>query len=123
MGAAFVTTRNKIGIAGADFFKGFSNVLAFGFGRVSGRANQHKVVVHHGKTLDGKTLGHGFFFCCLVMHKQHIGIAPATHVDGLARTHSNNFHVNACGFFKLGQKRCKQPGLLGRGGGSHHDGV
>ena len=122
MGAAFVTARYKVAVGSAEFFKCANNVFAFGFSRVMGRTNQHEVVVHDCKAFDGKALGHDFFFSHLVVHKQHIGVAPATHVDGLASADGHHLDVNTGGFFKFWQQVEEQAGLLGRGGRSHHDG-
>ena len=100
MGAALVTARDETGAAGREFFERLHNVPAFGFGRVRLRTNQHEIVVHHRKALDGNTIGHHLFFGRRVVHKQHVGIAAPPHVQRLAGTQSDHFHIHPGGFFK-----------------------
>ena len=121
MGAAFVAARNKTSIGHADLFHRFGDVLALDLRRVSGRANQHEVVVHDRVALERIAFGHHFFFSRLVVNEQHIGVAPAAHVDGLAGADRHHFHVDAGGFLELRQQIRKQPRLLGRGRRRHHD--
>ena len=113
VGAALVATRDKIGVGRMEFYKRFHDVLALDPGRIGGRANQHKVVVHDRKTLDGKTFGHDFFFSHLVMHKQHVGIAASAHVDGLPGAYRHNLDVDTAGLLEGRQQRTEQAGLFG----------
>ena len=94
MGAAFVAARYKSGVGKADFFQRIGNVIAFDSGWICGWANQHKVVVHDRIALERKAIGHKFFFGCLVMHKQHIGVTPPAHVDSLAGANRHDLHVD-----------------------------
>ena len=121
MRAALVAPRNKTGIARIEFRQCLGNVFAFGFGRVGGGANQHKVVVHDRKALDGKAFSDDFFLGHLVVHKQHVGVAAPAHVYRLAGADRHHLDLYARGFLELGQQIREKPGLLGRGGRSHHD--
>jgi hypothetical protein len=76
------------------FLQGRHNVFAACFGGVAGRAHQHKVVVHDWEALDAKTIGHKFLFGRLVVHKQHIGVTTAAHVQGLACAERHHLGLN-----------------------------
>ena len=121
MRAALVAARNESAVAGLQFLQSLQNVLALDLNRVGGRADEDEVVVHHGQALEGKAFGHHFFFGHLVMHKQHIGVTAAAHVDGLTGAQCHHLDINARGFFEFREQKRKQAGLLGRGGRSHHD--
>ena len=120
MRATFVAARDEAGARAREFFQRLHNVAALGFSGVSGGANQHKVVVHDGIALEGETIGHHFFFGLLVMHKQHIGVATASHVERLPSAQGDHFDVEPAGFFERWQQVGKQARLLGRRGGRHH---
>ena len=121
MRAAFVAARDKVRVRGVDFFQRRNNVPALYFCRISRWPDQHKIVVHHGKALDCEAFGDDFFFRHLVVHKQHVGIAAAAHVYGLAGADRDHFDVDARGIFKRWQQVRKQPRLLGGGCRRHHD--
>ena len=122
MGAALVATRHKVGVGGRQLFQRRHDVIALGACGVGLGANQHKVVVHHIKALGRKAVGHKLVFGHAVVHKQHIGIAPARHVNGLARAQCHHLDVDAVGLLEVGQQVGKQPRLFCGGGGRHHDG-
>ena len=44
-------------------------------------------------------------------------------MNRLPGTQGHHFHIQAAGLFERGQQMGKQPGLLGGGGGRHHDGL
>jgi hypothetical protein len=125
--AAFVAARDEAGTTGPTrttgryFSESRNNVFAAHRRRVCRWANQHEVVVHHGPALDGKTIGNELFFSRRVVYKQHVGIAPAAHVQRLAGALGNHFHIHTSGFFKGGQQVGEQAGLLGGGGGRQHN--
>ena len=76
-----------------------ASVISLDFGRAGGGADQHEVVVHHRKSLDGKAFCDDFFLGDLVVNEQHVGVAPATHVDGLAGADRHHFHIDSGGLF------------------------
>jgi len=119
--AALVASRDEGRIGGGHFFHGGHDVTAFGAGRVGLGADQHEVVVHDLLASRGKTVGHKLLFGHLVVHEEHVGIAPARHVDGLARAQRDHLHVDAAGSSELGQQKREQARLLGGRGGRHHD--
>lgn len=66
-------------------------------------------------------VGHKFFFGHLVVDEEHVGIAPARHVQRLAGAHGHHFDVNAAGRLERGQQVREQARLLGGRGGRHVD--
>ena len=117
MRATLVSTRNESRVAAGDFSQSGCDVIPFGTCRVRLGSHHHKVVVHHRKAFDTKAFGHKLFFSRNIVHKDHIRITAASHVQSLACAQGHHFDVNACGFFKLGQEVAKQARLLsGRGG-------
>ena len=123
VGAALVAARDEGGVGGRYLLQRGHDIVALGAHGVGLGAYQHEVVVHHGQALVGKTGGHKFFFGGGVVHKQHIGITPACHVDGLAGAHRDHLGVNPCGLLECRQQVAKQARLLGGRGGCHGDGL
>ena len=57
------------------------------------------------------------------MHKQHIGVTAASHVERLPGAQGDDLDVESTGFFERREQVGKQARLLGRRGGRHHQGL
>ena len=62
-----------------------------------------------GWRLSGKTVGHEFFLGHLVVHEQHVGIAAAAHVDGLAGAQATTFTSMPLAFLNSGSRWPNRP--------------
>ncbi|MNY23368.1 hypothetical protein D3C86_1570320 [compost metagenome] len=90
-------------------------------GRVAGRADDDKVVVHHVAPVHAVAGGHEFILHLAGVHQQHVHIAHLAHLHGLAGAHGDHLHRDAGFLLELRQQVFQQAGILGAGGGGHLD--
>jgi hypothetical protein len=121
MRATFVAARDEGRVGRGHLLQGGHHILAGGAGRVSPGADEHEVVVHDLLAPGRETVGDEFLFGHLVVHEQHVGIAAARHVDGLAGAQGHHLHVDARGLLEQRQDVAEQARLLGGRGGRDDD--
>jgi hypothetical protein len=121
--ATLVAARDEGRVAGGQLLQALDDVGALHAGRVGLGADEDEVVVHDRVALDAEAVGDELVLGLLVVHEHHVGIAAAAGVQRLAGAQRHHLDVDAAGLLELGQQVGEQAGLLGRGGGRHHDGL
>ena len=115
MGARVVAARYEGRLFVSDRLKRFRNVVhALDAGGVTLRPNQHKVVVHHRKSLHAMSFGDEPQFCKFGMHEHHISIAAPGSVERLTGALRQHLHGDAGHLRENRQQMPVQTRILGR---------
>ena len=85
--------------------------------RISGRADQDKVVEHKVLAIQAKAPGDKGFLGGFGMHQQDVPIAATGVADGLAGADGDHVHRDSGVRLQFGQDKIVQPAVFRRGGG------
>src|SRR5437016_11868857 len=97
MGATFVAARDERYSCSFQFLERFHNVLAAtDLRRIALRAEQDKIVVHHGIALDAVTLRKKLLLGGARVHEYDVGIAMSRKVERLPCSHGHDVHFDPC---------------------------
>ena len=109
MGAAIISPGYKRCIGLRDTSQGqFRIFQSHDTGRIFGRSEDDKIIVHDGVSPGPISLCHKVFLAGLCMHEDHIHIAINTVPNGSAGAFRNDLHLNPRIFFQHREQDVEQ---------------